>query len=138
MLYEGIGKDGSFESNLAINMKYLFMLWRVAYEGGVWVQWVQKIQINIRFFWAFLLWFFLFGLFTMFRHHYWNLWLNFITVFFFVKLSRPNRLAFKVISWSSNFSRSNTSKIFSFSLLTFSFSLDILFFVYCLRLWLFK
>ena len=52
MLYEGIGqtlsKDGSFESNLAINMKYLFMLWRVAYDGGVWV---QKIQINIRFFW---------------------------------------------------------------------------------------
>ena len=51
MLYEGIGQtlseDGSFESNLAINMKYLFMLWRVAYEGGVWV---QKIQINIRFF----------------------------------------------------------------------------------------
>ena len=39
MLYEGIGQtlseDGSFESNLAINMKYLFMLWRVAYEGGV-------------------------------------------------------------------------------------------------------
>ena len=35
MLYEGIGKDGSFESNLAINMNYLFMFWRVAYEGGV-------------------------------------------------------------------------------------------------------
>ena len=29
MLYEGIGKDGSFESNLAINMNYVSMDYKV-------------------------------------------------------------------------------------------------------------